>query len=180
MANYTDIYRKPLMTDETGKAIANKLGGTEISSQGYNTSEYYRKPQLTDETAREILAKLDSCAPIKVNFTKLDEPSTDTFGNIFTCDMSIDDMITNHQAGKKIYATVSNDNETFYDGDILELINAGDRVVQNHETSDFVRGAMFWMICVHESAGMYSMNLIGKIEDNQDVWYWASEPWNNT
>lgn len=180
MSNYTDTFRKPAMTDETGIAIAEKLGGDTASEYKVNTSAEFRKAPMSDETAREILAKLDSCAPIKVNFTKLDEPSPDPFGNIFTCDMSIDDIITNYQAGKKIYATVSNDNETFYDGDILELINAGDRVVQNHETSDFVRGAMFWMIRVHESAGMYSTNLIGKIEDNQDVWYWAGEPWDNT
>jgi hypothetical protein len=59
MSNITESYRKPLMTDETGKAIANKLGGNSNASQGYNTSEFYRKPLMTDETAQEILAKID-------------------------------------------------------------------------------------------------------------------------
>lgn len=60
MSNITETYRKPLMSDETGKAISEKLGGNaSATEQHINISEQYRKPPMTDETAQEILAKID-------------------------------------------------------------------------------------------------------------------------
>ena len=59
MANYTDTFRKPAMTDETGIAIAEKLSGDTASEYKVNTSAEYRKAPMSDETAREILAKID-------------------------------------------------------------------------------------------------------------------------
>ena len=340
MSNYTETYRKPLMTDETGKAIANKLGNNNISLQDYNTSEYYRKPLMTDETAQEILAKIEggsggdsgtavyealfdgvdgagwsnfsftndvtvkdvidsikdgkevilkvqttensndriylrysifngsaneykfiylsagkssnllsSCylslaesdgantgfrihgdAVVSVlpdvnqykngeyltvengryslgfinqlpNVTSDDNGKTvqvvngawekvnDTIKVTFTkipnsvnyiCNMSIDNIIANYQAGKRIYAVVEDDNEKFYDDEILNLANAGNRAIQESETSDFIKGAIFWVIRAHENYVMYADDLIGTRKNNQDTWYWTGLPWEST
>lgn len=59
MSNYTDTFRKPAMTDETGIAIAEKLGGDTASEYKVNTSAEYRKAPMSDATAQEILAKID-------------------------------------------------------------------------------------------------------------------------
>ena len=60
MSNISENYRKPLMSDETGKSFSEKLGGnTSVTEQHTNISEQYRKPPMTDETAQEILAKID-------------------------------------------------------------------------------------------------------------------------
>ena len=59
MSNYTDTFRKPAMTDETGIAIAEKLSGDTASEYKVNTSAEFRKAPMSDETAREILAKID-------------------------------------------------------------------------------------------------------------------------
>lgn len=59
MSNISEQYRKPLMSDETGKAIAQKLGGdsVESESESVNISEQYRKPLMSEETAQAILEK---------------------------------------------------------------------------------------------------------------------------
>lgn len=59
MSNYTDTFRKPAMTDETGIAIAEKLGGDTASEYKVNTSAEFRKAPMSDETAQLILAKID-------------------------------------------------------------------------------------------------------------------------
>lgn len=59
MANYTDTFRKPAMTDETGIAIAEKLGGNEASEYKVNTSAEFRKAPMSDETAQLILSKIE-------------------------------------------------------------------------------------------------------------------------
>lgn len=59
MANITDGFRKPAMTDETGIAIAEKLGGDTTSEYKINTSAEYRKPPMSDETAQLILEKIE-------------------------------------------------------------------------------------------------------------------------
>jgi len=61
MSNISEQYRKPLMSDETGKAIAQKLGGdsVESESESVNISEQYRKPLMSEETAQAILEKID-------------------------------------------------------------------------------------------------------------------------
>lgn len=59
MSNISEQYRKPLASDETGKAIADKLDGKIVEVETRNISEQYRQPLMTEETAREILEKID-------------------------------------------------------------------------------------------------------------------------
>ena len=340
MSNYTETYRKPLMTDETGKAIANKLGNNNISLQDYNTSEYYRKPLMTDETAQEILAKIEggsggdsgtavyealfdgvdgagwsnfsftndvtvkdvidsikdgkevilkvqttensndriylrysifngsaneykfiylsagkssnllsSCylslaesdgantgfrihgdAVVSVlpdvnqykngeyltvengryslgfinqlpNVTSDDNGKTvqvvngawekvnDTIKVIFTelpngtnyiCDMSIDNIIANYQAGKRIYAVVEDSVTRFHENEILELINASNYALQDGSTGEFSKGVVFGKITSDEIYGMYYTNIIGKRNENNDSWTYTGMIWNNS
>ena len=59
MSNIIEQYRKPLASDETGKAIADKLDGKTVEVETRNISEQYRQSLMTEETAREILEKID-------------------------------------------------------------------------------------------------------------------------
>lgn len=59
MSNIIEQYRKPLASDETGKAIADKLDGKTVEVETRNISEQYRQPLMTEETARTILEKID-------------------------------------------------------------------------------------------------------------------------
>lgn len=73
MANITDGFRKPAMTDETGIAIAEKLGGDTSSEYKINTSAEYRKPPMSDETAQLILAKISGGSGGASNLSDLDD-----------------------------------------------------------------------------------------------------------
>ncbi len=70
MSNISEKYRRPLMTDETGIAIAEKLDGDTASEYKINTSAEYRKPPMSDETAQLILAKMSGGAS---NLSDLDD-----------------------------------------------------------------------------------------------------------
>ena len=122
MSNYTETYRKPLMTDETGKAIANKLGNNNISLQDYNTSEYYRKPLMTDETAQEILAKIEGgsggdsgTSVYEALFDGVDGAGWSNFS--FTNDVTVKDVIDSIKDGKEVILkvqTTENSNDRIY------------------------------------------------------------------
>lgn len=78
MSNIIEQYRKPLASDETGKAIADKLDGKTVEVETRNISEQYRQPLMTEETAREILEKID------VSGGGLPEVTTDDNGKVLS------------------------------------------------------------------------------------------------
>lgn len=104
MSNITENYRKPVMLDETGKAIADKLDGKTTVKQNCNISESYRKPPMTDETAQLILEKIggggSSGGSFVVNITEDENMEA-------TADKTYNQILEALESGKFIYATFS-------------------------------------------------------------------------
>lgn len=122
MSNYTDTFRKPAMTDETGIAIAEKLSGDTASEYKVNTSAEYRKAPMSDETAREILAKIDGggggasgTAVYEALFNGVDGAGWSNFS--FTNDVTVKDVIDSIKDGKEVILkvqTTENNNSRIY------------------------------------------------------------------
>ncbi len=122
MSNISEQYRKPLMSDETGKAIAAKLGGDSVTEEAVNISEQYRKPLMTDETAQEILAKIEGesggdsgTAVYEALFDGVDGAGWNNFS--FTNDVTVKDVIDSIKDGKEVILkvqTTENNNSRIY------------------------------------------------------------------
>ena len=171
MANYTDTFRKPVMTDETGIAIAEKLSGDTASEYKVNTSAEYRKAPMSDETAREILAKIDGGGG--------DDSVTVTFSennDVITCDTSITQIDTYFKEGKKINSVC---NFELYGGNHPFIINNG--YIQDETGLNDTIGYLFCnLIFSYKSSSLYYTGLVGRIVDNQDVWERVQPVWDNT
>ena len=117
MSNISEQYRKPLMSDETGKAIANKLGGNSTETEGVNLSEQYRKPLMSEETAREILAKIDGGG----SGSDLPEVTSEDNGDVLTV---VEGSWAKAVLPVKLPAVTSDDN-----GKILKVVDGAWAVV---------------------------------------------------
>lgn len=122
MSNISEQYRKPLMSDETGKAIAEKLGGDSVSTESLNISEQYRRPLMSEETAQAILEKIgggsggDSGTAIyEALFDSVDGAGWSNFS--FTNDVTVKDVIDSIKDGKEVILkvqTTENNNSRIY------------------------------------------------------------------
>lgn len=173
MANITETYRKPLMSDETGKAIAAKLGSDSVIEEAVNISEQYRKPLMTDETAQEILAKIEGGSGG-------DDSVTVTFSennDVITCDTSITQIDTYFKEGKKINSVC---NFELFGGNHPFIINNG-YIQYDSGPDDNTIGYLFCnLIFSYNSSSLYYTGLVGRIVDNQDVWERVQPVWDNT
>lgn len=143
----------------------------------YNLTTINQLPNVTSDDNGKTVQVVNGAwekvnDTIKVTFTELPN------GANYICDMSIDDIITNYQAGKRIYAVVE-DSVTFHENEILELINASNYALQDGSTGEFSKGVVFGRITSDEVYGMYYTNIIGKRNENSDSWTYNGMNWNN-
>lgn len=158
MSNITEQYRKPLMSDETGKAIAQKLGGdsVESESESVNISEQYRKPLMSEETAQAILEKIDGgsgSGNFVVNVTE------DENGNI-SADKTVNQISQAIQDGKLVYATLNSENLSYFPNQIFDYIPLNhfvhNNVNQNYCSfkTDFVSDTVNNCVEIHMSSNI--------------------------
>ena len=177
MSNIIEQYRKPLASDETGKAIADKLDGKTVEVETRNISEQYRQPLMTEETARTILEKIDGGSgddnTIIVTFTETEPQSVE-----YNCDYSIDEIIEQYQAGKYIYGIVSDG--SIFGGNRLSIINASNTAIQDGQSGDAEKGVTFGNIVYSIGRGLYFDGICGRVVDNEDNWEFNSFTWDNS